>query len=258
MIHTNELQFHALKIWLIPCFIDNYIFVLHLTDSNKTIVIDPGDGPLVESFLNSQNLTLNEIWITHHHNDHTGGVSYLSKKFSCETLGSIQTKSKLPSIGVTVSGNTTLNISGWTLKILELPGHTNDHIGYWLQNNSHSLLFSGDVIFGLGCGRIFEGEYNQMIDSLKKIASLPISTLIFCSHEYTEKNLAFTLMHENVATNKKLHNRQKDIQEKRRSNIPTIPLSLEEELETNLFLLAITIPFESNNFIDLRNKRNRF
>lgn len=246
----------SVVVWLIPCLKDNYIFLINEVESGQTIVVDPSDAAPVSEFLEQHSLTLNEIWVTHHHSDHIGGVVALKEKFAPVVRGSLQIPHRIPGVNLAVNQKSQWTMGNFEVSVLELPGHTQDHIAYWMRNQNHSLLFSGDVLFGLGCGRLFEGSYEEMFGSLKKIAELPESTKIFCSHEYTEMNLRFSLQ---VAPDfDPLYSRTEKIKNLRSQGLPTVPLSLFEELETNLFLRTLKSPWALEEFRTLRESRNKF
>lgn len=251
-----ELHFSLLTVWLLPSLIDNYIFVFYSSENKMTVVVDPADGLLVEQFLKSKGLKLDEIWVTHHHEDHIGGVMHLKNHYSCEVRGSTQIKGRIPGVSLPIHQFYDWEFGHFKVSVLELAGHTRDHIGYWMRDESNSLLFSGDVLFGLGCGRLFEGTYEQMAESLKKIMTLPAETKIFCSHEYTKSNLDFTLMQNPYDL--KIEERKNRINNQLKHHIPTVPLTLKEEMETNLFLRSLQSKNPLTEFRFMRELRNQF
>lgn len=251
-----ELHFSSLIVWLLPCLTDNYIFVFYNSENKTTVVVDPADGLIVEQFLKNKSLKLDEIWVTHHHADHIGGVLDLKDHYSCEVRGSTQIKGRIPGVSIPTQQLPAWDFGHFKVSVLDLPGHTHDHIGYWMRDESNSLLFSGDVLFGLGCGRLFEGTYEQMVESLKKIMSLPGETKIFCSHEYTKNNLDFTLIQK--PHDLKIEERKNKIINQLNHHIPTVPLTLKEEMETNLFLQSIQSENPLTEFRAIRELRNQF
>jgi hydroxyacylglutathione hydrolase len=232
------------------------------------VVVDPAESSTVVAFLETPSIKaliprIDEIWVTHHHHDHTGGVLALQKMFnSVVRISALNTtlttdESQSPS---TFAKRISYDTASWrwgdlTAEILTLPGHTRDHIAFWLHDESHSLLFSGDVLFGLGCGRVFEGTYAQMLESLRTIAQLPESTQIYCAHEYTAQNLEFSLQQE--PNDPLIQARAHSIRERRFKGAPTVPLTLSEEKQTNLFLRALQAPEPLEVFTALRDRRNR-
>ena len=208
----NSSDQNTLSISRLSAFQDNYLWLID--NGEKAIAIDPGDAAVINKKLKDNNLKLCCILITHHHQDHTGGKTLIDE-WSPEVIGP---KSKnIPEIKVTVKDGEIFNQMGITFEVIEVPGHTLDHIAYFISSNEEidgPLLFCGDTLFAGGCGRVFEGTYSQMRKSLAKIRKLPSSTKIFCAHEYTEKNLNFAI---NVDPNNELLiERLKTVKEKRK------------------------------------------
>ncbi len=222
-----------LKIIPIPAFHDNYIWLI-VNAQNQAIAIDPGEAAPVLKFLAEKKLTLTHILITHHHADHTGGVTELVKNYTATVFASMD--SIIPSCDHTLIDQDEFSISthDLTFKVIATPGHTLDHICYYTSGH----LFCGDTLFAGGCGRIFEGNADMMYKSLQKISKLPDDTLIYCAHEYTQQNLAFAKKVE--PKNILLQQRIKQIQAIRQQQQPTLPSSLAEELATNPFLRCDT------------------
>lgn len=236
------------KVSLIPAFEDNYLFVLHSND-RQAIAVDPGDSSGVMDFIEDHGLSLKEIWLTHHHEDHVGGVVALKAATGCLVRGCIDDRARLPNLDIAVGTNQVFEAHGLKVKILFLPGHTLHHIAYYLENQN--WLFLGDVLFGMGCGRLFEGTYEQMYTSLNQIKGLHPQTQIFCAHEYTLKNGSYAeqFFPNDLDLARHLH----AVQEKRKLNLPTVPLLLFEELKFNPFLRAKTL----DEFINFRERRNQ-
>lgn len=215
----------------IPVFNDNYIWVIKNNKLNEAIIVDPGEAQHILEYLKKNNLKLRAIFITHKHNDHTGGIKEIIEHHDdiC-VYGNVI--SNVPEITHPVSEKTIIKISGWLAEwlVLETPGHTFDHIAFYSEPN----LFCGDTLFSAGCGRVFEGTYQQMLNSLKKIAALPNETLVYCAHEYTVANLKFAsaVEPENIA----IKNKTANATELRLDNKPTLPSKLKNEKEINPFL----------------------
>jgi len=164
-------------------------FIAHI------LVIDDDDGirSLVKKYLNENNFHLEAILQTHHHSDHIGGTKSLIEKWpNVKVIASSKEKKRIPFQNVSVEDGETLNILGEEVKIIEVLGHTSSHIAFFL-NGENPVLFIGDTLFSGGCGRIFEGTYQQMYSSLERIKSLPNNTLIYCAHEYTKANILWAL-----------------------------------------------------------------
>jgi len=220
-----------IKIEPIKAFSDNYIWLV--TTNEGLLVVDPGDAAPVESYLKDNNMSLSNILITHHHFDHTGGVKKLSEtNNNLDVYG--PTNSIFDGINKELKDGDKINILGIDFSIIEVPGHTLDHIAFFAENDGNPFLFCGDTLFAGGCGRIFEGTYEQMFESLSKLSELPLNTKVYCGHEYTLSNLSFALKVDK--SNNILQVRYTDCIEARNNDIPTIPSTLELEMQTNPFL----------------------
>ena len=216
----------------IPCLTDNYAYIVH-DDNFKTVgVIDPSEAQPVISFLEKKNIKLNYILNTHHHFDHIGGNTELKKKYNAKVLGFEGDKHRIPGIDITIKDNEQWIFGNSLIKILHIPGHTLGHICFFFEKEK--IAFTGDTLFSLGCGRIFEGNHKQMLDSLNKIKSLPKETKIYCGHEYTYKNAEFCMKYE--GNNINLKKKFEQIKKLRFQNLPTIPSILKDELKSNIFL----------------------
>ncbi|ENM4022168.1 hydroxyacylglutathione hydrolase, partial [Vibrio cholerae] len=214
-----------LKVSFVKAFLDNYIWIL--SNDEKAIVIDPGDARKVCDFLTDNNLSLEAILITHHHFDHINGVPELLDKFhDAKLIAPMSINSDLRSFFVTEGSQIILLDS--IFEVIELPGHTDDHIGFRYKN----MLFCGDVLFSSGCGKVSNGQYEKMLSSLSKISSLPNNTIIYCGHEYTRDNLIFANYiepgNEFIQEYIMLIDQNEDM--------PTIPTSLLLEKKINPFL----------------------
>ena len=216
----------------IPCLKDNYAYIINDNNSKTVGVVDPSESKPIISFLNKKNLKLNYILNTHHHFDHIGGNIELKKLYNAKVVGFVGDKHRIPGIDITLKDNEKWNFENSQVKILHIPGHTLGHICFFFEKEK--AAFTGDTLFSLGCGKIFEGTHNQMLKSLNRIKKLPKDTKIYCGHEYTYKNAEFCMKydHDNVD----LKNKFEEIKKLRSSNLPTIPSSLEDELKSNIFL----------------------
>lgn len=215
----------------IPAFDDNYIWLLADPATGQAFVVDPGDAAPVIEALEREQLELAGILITHHHFDHVGGLEQLSEAFKPVVYGP-----ENPGInGITrrLSGDDVIEVLGLTFRILEVPGHTLDHIAYY-HDGPQPLLFCGDTLFAGGCGRVFEGNPPMMWRSLQSLAALPPETRVYCAHEYTLANLSFA--HAVEPHNKALAERIELAQASRQRGEPTVPSDIALELATNPFL----------------------
>ena len=221
-----------LNIDIICCLQDNYSFVIHETKSNTIAVIDPSDYEPIDKFIKKKYQKIDYIFNTHHHFDHTGGNINLKKKYNSKIVGSKIDEKRIPGLDIQLSHNEIFKLGSVKLKIFLIPGHTKGHICFYAENEK--VIFTGDTLFSLGCGRVFEGTYQQMLSSLNLIKKLPEDTLVYCGHEYTQKNLDFCLKYE--VNNNILQNKKEWIASQVNHKKPTIPTTIAEELSSNIFL----------------------
>jgi hydroxyacylglutathione hydrolase len=214
----------------VPAFKDNYIWLVINSENNFSIVIDPGDANPVLKALKEYQLKIAAILITHHHNDHSGGIKEITQQYTVPVFGSTNEEVAGVTHSVQDKDSVVLSEIGLNFQVLSIPGHTRGHIAYY----GHDMLFCGDTLFTGGCGRLFEGTAEQMYLSLMKLAALPDQTKIYCGHEYTEANLRFAKVVEpnNISLLKRIEATQK----LRAQNLPTVPSILLEEKQTNPFL----------------------
>ena len=212
----------------IEAFSDNYIWLL--TTNEGSLVIDPGESNNLLKILKEKDLDLKAILITHHHYDHTGGIEEILSSKSIDVYGP---NNNINSINKRVSNKSKINLLGIEFEVIEIPGHTLDHIAFYSENNGNPILFCGDTLFAGGCGRVFEGTFEQMYDSLSILKKLPMNTKVYSGHEYTESNLKFATNVEPL--NQKLISRYNEVIKLRRQGLSTLPTTIELELETNPF-----------------------
>ena len=220
----------------IPAFSDNYIWLMH-NDSGHCYVIDPGEASTVETVLDSSGMTLAGILVTHHHADHTGGISALTAQRDIPVYGPDNRVIR----GIThyLGDGDIISVLDTEFHILATPGHTLDHIAYFAEPAERNpVLFCGDTLFAAGCGRLFEGTAEQMQLSLNKLNRLPKDTEIYCAHEYTQSNLAFAAVVE--PDNAEIKTRINEVQELRGINRPTLPSQIRLEQQTNPFMRTST------------------
>ena len=237
-------------IYQIPLWEDNYIYIFYDQREQKTAVIDPGDFKPVDYFLTKNNLKLDLILNTHHHWDHTGGNLKLKEKWQCPVYGFSGDASRIPGITHLLNEGDLVNVGASEFEVIYTPGHTLGHIVFW--NKKDKILFCGDTLFAMGCGRLFEGSPQQMFDSLSKIKKLPKDTWVYCAHEYSLKNAEFAL--SLPSKNPEMRVRQKKFLQLRKNDQATVPFLLEEDLSTNPFLLSQSVP----EFTKIRKLKNRY
>ena len=220
-----------LNVNLIKCLSDNYSYIVFNPISKKAIIIDPAEAnPLVDA-ITKLNLNLEYILITHHHQDHVGGNIELKNKFNCKIVGFADDSNRIPGIDIIIKDKEIFNFEGEEIQLNFSPGHTSGHVFFYFKKNK--LAFVGDVVFTLGCGRIFEGTAKDMYQSVMKIKSLPDEVKIFCGHEYTESNLKFCLTYDQ--NNEHLTKRAAEIKSLRSKGLPTVPTTVLNEKQTNIF-----------------------
>ncbi|MCV6590029.1 MAG: hydroxyacylglutathione hydrolase [Marinobacterium sp.] len=214
----------------IPAFDDNYIWALQQPGSTQVAVVDPGDAAPVQAWIAQHGFELSAILITHHHGDHTGGVAELATT-GIPVYGSHH--SSFNGITHPLQQGDRLELFGQTLHIQEVPGHTLDHISYYLSTGD-GQLFCGDTLFLAGCGRLFEGSASQMLDAMLYFRNLPDSTEVYCTHEYSLANLAFASAVE--PDNHAIQACLQKCQRLRNLNQPTLPSNIATELQINPFM----------------------
>ena len=213
----------------IKAYQDNYIWLVSTNEGS--IVVDPGESKKILNLIDNNEIDLKGVLITHHHFDHTNGLSDLLNKRGLEVYGP---KNNVHGINNIVKNNDKFTVIGIDFEVIEIPGHTLDHIAFYSFNDGEPILFCGDTLFSGGCGRVFEGTFDQMFIALKKISKYPKETKIFCGHEYTLSNLKFALaVDEN---NEDLIKEYDNIKNMVDSGNPSLPTILEKELKINPFL----------------------
>jgi hydroxyacylglutathione hydrolase len=222
----------------IKAYTDNYIWLVSTNEGS--IVVDPGESKEILNLIDTNKINLKGVLITHHHYDHTNGLLDLTNKMNLEVYG----PEKIEGINNIVKESDKFSIIGIDFEVIEIPGHTLDHLAFFSFNDEDPILFCGDTLFAGGCGRVFEGTFEQMLWSLKKISNYPKETKVFSGHEYTLSNLKFAL--EVDKDNKDLICEFNNIEKLTSSGIPSLPTNLNKELKMNPFLRC--------NDIDIKNK----
>jgi hydroxyacylglutathione hydrolase len=225
----------ALRVELISAFQDNYIYLLREPDSDVVGIVDAGDAAPAIAELDRQGLTLTHIFNTHHHPDHVGGNDALKARFpNAALVGPRSEVERIPGMDVTVADGDKVDFGTLSFKVIAVPGHTRGHIALWTEKGE--AVFSGDTLFAMGCGRMFEGNADQMWNSLGKLKWLPSNTRVYCGHEYTRTNARFALTVD--PDNQVLAERAEEVERLRAEGKPTIPSTIGLENETNPFLRA--------------------
>ncbi len=239
-----------MEVKIIPCLNDNYSYLIFDKIKKVACVVDPSEAKPVIKFIEKFNVDLKYILNTHHHYDHVGGNIELKKRFNAKIVGFQGDKNRIPGIDILVDNNQNWIEENFQIKIFHIPGHTSGHICFYLPKEK--MVFSGDTLFSLGCGRIFEGSHRQMYESLNKFKRLPAETKVYCGHEYTLENSKFCLKYD--SNNKKLKKKIKDIKEKIKKGLPSIPSKIQEEIDCNIFMKANDL----ESFSKLRDLKDNF
>ena len=233
-----------LEVYQIPALQDNYAFILHESSLKKTATIDTPDAQVILDFLNQKNWKLDYIFNTHHHFDHVGGNLTLKKEYNCQILGSQYDADRnyIPGLDIALNDEDVFDFGKLQAHILFVPGHTLGMINYYFP--LENILFTGDCLFSLGCGRLLEGSPQMMWESLQNLRSLPDKTKVYCAHEYTEKNTQFALTLQ--PDNKDILEHYEEIKTLRSQDKPTVPTTMSLEKRLNPFLRA-----DKDNFVGI-------
>ena len=239
-----------MKIEIIKCLQDNYSYLIIDETSKYACVVDPGETAPIKNFVDNNNIKLKYILNTHHHHDHVGGNLELKRKYGSKVVAYDGDKDRIPEVDILVKDNDIWKRNNFEAKIYHIPGHTTGHIAFHFFKEKK--IFTGDTLFSLGCGRIFEGTHEQMFNSLNRIKKLPKETEIYCGHEYTLQNSNFCISQD--MKNLKLKDKILKIKEKVKKGLPTVPTILNDEIECNIFLKAENI----ESFSKLRDLKDNF
>ncbi len=253
-----------LQIQQFICKTDNYGVLLHDQASQMTAAIDAPDAMAIDGQLVSRGWNLSHVFTTHHHADHVDGNFWLKEKYGCVITGPKQEAAKIPGLDEVVSGGQQFHFAGVEIVTYDCPGHTQGHIAFHVPGEK--LLFAGDTLFAMGCGRVLEGSMIDMWHSVNQFRSLPPDTSVYCGHEYTEANAKFALSVE--PENSALVARARHVSQQRKKGLMTCPTTIREELDTNPFLrcgsaeirslLGLETASDSAVFAELRRRKDSF
>ncbi|MEI9996248.1 MAG: hydroxyacylglutathione hydrolase [Rhizomicrobium sp.] len=252
----------ALDIEIVPCLTDNYAYLVHDAAAGLTAVVDPSEPDPVKTALARRGWRLTHILNTHHHFDHTGGNLPLKEQFGAKVVGPEKDRERIPGIDEGVSAATPWRFGARSVPVLEIPAHTRAHIAFVFDD----AVFTGDTLFAMGCGRLFEGTPAMMWASLSKLAALPDATRVYCGHEYTQSNGRFALTLE--PGNAALVKRTREVDALRAKGQATIPSSIGLEKATNPFLrpgsaeirrtLGLSHVDDVEVFAEMRKRKDNF
>ena len=252
------------KTHVFPCLKDNYGVLLHDPASGATAAIDAPEAAPVEAALKSTGWRLTDILVTHHHGDHTAGIPELKQRHRCRVVAPQAEASRIPLVDETTREGGKVSVGTLAASVIETPGHTAGHISYWFH--ADELVFVGDTLFSIGCGRVIEGTPEMMWASLRKLRDLPGETQIYCGHEYTLANIRFAQTIE--PDNRALAARAEEAARQVTAGRPTIPTTIDQEKAANPFLRA-DIPAVAASvglagkpaaqvFAEVRKRKNNF
>ena len=240
----------ALEIVPVPAFADNYLWLVHDSDSGKTAVVDPGDPAPVLAEAERRGWRIDTILNTHWHPDHTGGNLAIKEATGAKIIGPAGENGRVPGLDMPLKEGDRIWLGGHEAEVWEVPGHTLGHIAYILRQDR--VAFVGDTLFAMGCGRLFEGTPEQMHHSLGRLAGLPDDTRLYCAHEYTLSNARFAA--HAFPDNEAIADRLRHVERERSYARSTVPTTVGEERATNPFLLAEDV----TQFAELRAGKDNF
>jgi hydroxyacylglutathione hydrolase len=239
-----------LEIEPVPCLRDNYAYLVYDPDEGVCGVVDASEAGPVKRALERRGLKLTHILSTHHHNDHVGGNLALKAEFGATVVGAAKDAARIPGLDIGLNEGDVFTFGSHEARVLEIPAHTSQHIAFWFE--ADRCVFTGDTLFAMGCGRLFEGTADEMWTSLSKLMRLPDDVRVYCGHEYTEANGRFALTLE--PNNADLAARMDEVRKVRAKGLPTIPSTIGIEKKTNPFLRAGSS--EIRRTLELENARD--
>lgn len=221
----------------IPALSDNYIWLVHEPGSGETLVIDPAEAAPVLAEADRRGWRITQIWNTHWHPDHVGGNADIKAATGCRITGPRAEADRIATLDATVGEGDSISLGSVQARVMEMPAHTSGHIAYHLA--TEQAVFVGDTLFAMGCGRLFEGSAAQMFDNMRRLATLPEETRVYCAHEYTQSNGRYALVAE--PDNAALVERMAEVDAMRARGEPTIPTTIGAERATNPFMRARSV-----------------
>ncbi|WP_337846144.1 hydroxyacylglutathione hydrolase [Sphingomonas sp.] len=224
----------GIEVIRIPALSDNYIWLAHDAASGETIVVDPAVADPVLEAAAARGWTISAIWNTHWHPDHTGGNAAIKAATGCTVIAPAAEAAKIPTADRLVAEGDTVTLGAFQAEVIDVPAHTAGHIAYHLPESR--LVFVGDTLFAMGCGRLFEGTAAQMFANMQRLAALPGDTTVYCAHEYTQSNGRYALVAE--PDNRALSERMAEVDAMRAQGLPTVPTTIALERATNPFMRA--------------------
>ena len=223
-----------LEIVRIPALSDNYIWLVHDADSGETMVVDPAEAGPVLAAAQARGWSITAIWNTHWHGDHTGGNAGIKAATGCQVIAPAAEAAKIPTADRLVKEGDEVRLGAHVARVMEVPAHTAGHIAYHFAEDG--VVFVGDTLFAMGCGRLFEGTAAQMFRNMTRLAELPGETRVYCAHEYTQSNGRYALVAE--PDNAAIRERMAEVNRARAAGEATVPTTIALELATNPFLRA--------------------
>lgn len=223
-----------LEIVRVPVLSDNYVWLLHDDESGETVVVDPGEAAPVLAAADARGWRISQVWNTHWHPDHTAGNRAIKETHGAVVTAPAAEAAKIPTADKLVAEGDTVAIGRRRARVWETPAHTAGHVSFHFEEEA--LVFVGDTMFAMGCGRLFEGTAEQMHAALQRLAALPEATVVYCAHEYTLSNARFAAQAE--PDNKAIANRLASVERLRAAGQATIPTTIGEERATNPFVRA--------------------